>query len=72
MNTNTITTHDVLAGAYKGKRLSLAACLTHASVDGGRTVLCGKIKSDSICDVGEVEITCPACKAKAAKIALIR
>ena len=61
MATKTITVHAVLAGAYKGKSLKSRALLSHASDNEGVTALCGKVKADSLCDVHEEELTCPAC-----------
>lgn len=62
----TITFHGVLAGAYKG---GIKATLIHASTDEGLTALCGKVKEDSLCDMEEPALTCPACIRKAAKLA---
>jgi hypothetical protein len=64
-----ITAHSVLAGAYRGGRTNLKALLTHASADEGSTALCGKVKEDSLCDVVEDVVTCPACLRKVAKLA---
>jgi hypothetical protein len=70
MTTTQITVHGVLAGAYKGGRMSLKATLTHASADQGSTALCGKVKADSLCDLEmEEPPTCPACARKMAKAA---
>lgn len=66
-----MTIHHVLAGSYRGKRASLKATLTHASVDGGETALCGKVQAGNLCDVfgtePGTELTCGGCKRAAAK-----
>lgn len=67
-NATKYTVHGLLAGAYKGGRASLAAMLTHASLDEGATALCGKVKPDALCDMEEPELTCPACLRKVAKL----
>jgi hypothetical protein len=66
--TTQITVHGVLAGAYKGGRLSLKATLTHASRDGGDTAICGKVKEYSLCDLEEEgPPSCPVCAKRATK-----
>lgn len=64
-----ITVHLVLAGAYKGRSVSHRALLSHASIDGGRTALCRRVKEDALCDLVEAgEPTCPTCKTRAARL----
>lgn len=62
------TIHHVLAGAYKGGRQSLKATLTHASMDGGDTAVCGKVKEGSLADEYGTEpgtlLTCTHCQRK--------
>lgn len=55
-----MTVHGVLAGAYRGKRASLAAMLTHVSEDGGDTALLGCVAPGNLCDV--IEPGPPTCK----------
>jgi hypothetical protein len=55
-----VTVHGVLAGAYRGNRAKLDALLTHASVDGGSTALCGNVAEGNLCDAIEPEP--PSCK----------
>lgn len=55
------TVHAVLAGAYRGGRLSLKATLTHASL-GGDTAVCGRVAEGALCDLEEEGLpTCKAC-----------
>lgn len=63
----TITVHGVLAGAY---RAGLSATyLTHASIDGGETAICRKVKAGNLCDVVEPGTpTCPTCVGKLARL----
>lgn len=64
------TVHGVLAGAYKGKITNQRSLLTHASIDGGVTALCKRVKADSLCDFEEAgPATCEICAKRAAKIA---
>lgn len=57
-----ITTHALLAGAYRGRRAKLDALLTHSSRDGGATSVCGKVADGNLCDeVVAAAPTCPAC-----------
>jgi hypothetical protein len=57
-----ITVHGVLAGAYRGKRASLKATLTHASTDDGATAICERVEPGNLCDlVIDAEPTCPEC-----------
>lgn len=66
--TVTITIHAVLAGAYKSFNTA-KSLLTHASIDGGLTALCKRVKEDSLCDVEETgPATCPTCAKRAAKL----
>lgn len=68
-NNTTVTVHGVLAGAYKGKDVAARTLLTHASIDGGMTALCKRVKQDALCDLEESEpATCPTCAARAAKL----
>lgn len=63
-----VTYHSVLAGAYRGKSVSHRPLLVHASIDGGQTALCRKVKDDALCDMEEDgPATCPTCIAKLAK-----
>ncbi len=71
------TIHSVLAGAYGGARRrgnptarELARALDHASVDDGASALCGRVKPESLCDVGGDAVTCPACLSKIAVLEL--
>lgn len=55
----TYTVHPVLAGAYRGGRKAL---LSHASVDGGLTAVCRRVKEYNLCDLQLDELpTCPEC-----------
>lgn len=59
------TVHGVLAGAYRGKDIGERTLLTHASVDGGETALCRKVKAGALCDAVESgSPTCPLCAAR--------
>lgn len=60
MKAPTLTVHEVLAGAYRGKRAKLDALLTHASDDGGWTSVCGNVAEGNLCDVQLA--TAPTCK----------
>lgn len=61
-----LTVHAVLAGAYRGRKVSERALLTHASSDGGRTALCRRVQPDMLCDmVEDGPPTCPTCRARA-------
>lgn len=71
MSKSTVTFHGVLAGAYKGKNVNERALLTHASVDGGITALCKKVKADALCDMEEETVTCPTCIARVAKLPVL-
>ncbi len=63
---NSITVHGVLAGAYKGTARTF---LTHASIDGGVTALCKRVKEDALCDqLEDGPPTCPTCAARASKV----
>lgn len=69
--TTTFETRAVLAGAYKGKRLSERQLLTHTvRLDDGRfaAVLCGTVDLDSMAECEEDDIeaepTCPRCAKK--------
>lgn len=66
------TVHAVLAAAYKGKSASDRSTLQHASLDNGRTALCGRIRIDSLADEYGTDIdlgvTCQACQKKVAKL----
>lgn len=65
-----ITIHGVLAGAYPGKVPDLRSTLTHASSDGGRTALCGRVKPDNLCDVEEPgPPTCARCAKRLSALA---
>lgn len=56
------TTHDVLAGAYKGKDIEERPCHSHASEDQGETAICGRVAEGHLCDVViEGPPTCPLC-----------
>ena len=69
MSPQSVTFHSVLAGAYKSERAAtLASTLTHASQDGGHTALCGRVKAGNLCDVHEVELTCPVCTKRVAAL----
>lgn len=70
MESKLFTIHAVLAGAYKGKSVSKRPLLNHASIDGGITALCKKVKQDSLCDVEEAidSLDCPVCLARVAKL----
>lgn len=46
-----VTVHEVLAGAYRGKRARLDAMLTHASNDGGSTAVGVSVAGGNLCDV---------------------
>jgi hypothetical protein len=57
-----LETREVLAGAYKGGRASLARMLTHYAVPGTDTALCGRLKPDALCDRAVAgPPTCPVC-----------
>lgn len=56
----TITVHEVLAGAYRGKDIRERALLTHASIDDGVTALCRNVKRHALCD--EVVAGPPTCE----------
>ena len=75
MTTTKITVHGVLAGAYRGNGgrgmgpRDGAPTLSHASADGGRTALCGRVREDSLCDLEEEGApTCSVCAKKLAKM----
>jgi hypothetical protein len=55
-----VTVHEVLAGAYRGKDIGTRTLLTHASLDGGDTALCGRVKPGSFCDLRLT--TAPTCQ----------
>lgn len=61
------TVHDVLAGAYLGKKYGPDHGLTHASIADGRTALCGRVKADSLADIASGPVTCERCLAKIAR-----
>jgi hypothetical protein len=57
----TITIHQVLAGAYRGRDLARRPMLTHASADGGDTALCGRVAN--LCDLAVAgPPTCKMCE----------
>jgi hypothetical protein len=62
----TYTIHGVLAGAYKGRQ-NERATLYHASVNGGETSLCNKIKNYRLADTLSIDfrnppsVDCPEC-----------
>jgi hypothetical protein len=68
----TFETRAILGGAYKGKRASLKAMLTHAvEIDAAGSeirVLCGRIDLDSLADCFSGDTTkaptCPRCAKK--------
>lgn len=63
------TVHEVLAGAYRGKRKNLKALLTHASPDGGNTAACDGVAEGNLCDVQlETPPTCKRCLALFGKL----
>lgn len=65
MTRPTLTVHDVLAGAYRGRRARLDAMLSHASADGGSTAICGGVGEDNLCDLQlEDPPTCARCLKK--------
>lgn len=70
MSNTKFTVHAVLAGCYKGTSVSNRPLLNHASIDGGVTALCKKVKTDSLCDMVEASesLDCPVCIARAAKL----
>ena len=57
-------TYHVLAGAYKGGRTKLDALRTHTVDEQTDTVLCGKVKLDSLTqvDAGLDAPTCQQCR----------
>lgn len=58
-----MTVHEVLAGAYRGKRARFDALLTHASTDGGSTAVCGGVAEGNLCDqIVPGPPTCKACE----------
>lgn len=60
-----LTVHEVLAGAYLGKRAKLDAMLTHASADGGSTAVCGNVAEGNLCDAQlPSRPTCKRCAQK--------
>jgi hypothetical protein len=63
---NNTTIHGVLAGAYLNRgKASLKTMLTHASIDGGRTALCGGVKEWALCDEELAgPPTCERCRGK--------
>lgn len=64
-----ITVHAVLAGAYKTGIDNAKRLLLHASIDGGRTTLCKKVKADRLCDIREEgRPTCEICETRMAKL----
>jgi hypothetical protein len=62
-----LTIHSVLASAYRG-RSEDRATVDHASLDDGRTSLCGRVKPDMLADVGGDAVTCAGCLRKMAKL----
>ena len=65
MTTTNYTVHGVLAGCYKGSKISSRSILTHASTDGGTSAICKRVKVDALCDyVEDGEPTCPVCRAR--------
>lgn len=60
-----MTVHEVLGGAYKGRRAKLDSLLTHASIDGGHTAICGGVAAGNLCDVElPTAPTCGRCARK--------
>lgn len=73
MSGSEFTVHHVLAGAYAGKDLRQRVLLAHASIDGGDTAICGRVKDGNLCDfIVDVEVNCAACIRKIKKMGLIR
>lgn len=66
-NETPVTVHSLLASAYRG-RSEERATLDHASLDDGRTALCGRVKPDTLADVGGDAVTCPACLKRLGKL----
>ncbi len=72
----TLTVHFVLAGAFasrgrvRGRAILPKVMHSHASIDGARTALCGKVKEDALCEeLADGPATCPTCAKRAAKLA---
>ena len=58
------TVHPVLVGAYRGRKVQgrKGDLHSHASVDGGLTAVCRRVKEGNLCDLELDELpTCPEC-----------
>ena len=67
----TYTVHGVLAGAYRGRRVSARTLLRHASIDGAESSVCKRASNLCDEDTGDL-VTCPECLARIARRGLVR